>query len=419
MKSAFHYLFLIPAFTFTLLASSCGSSAEPGPDPDSSEDTLAVVNPDSAGYFLFISDIHLYTDSNCMEYGHDTGKQLWKAAKAKLMSITQGTNPPRFIVYTGDLPGHNQGGGAQHQVNIGAVLTDLLDIAGKIPLFYAPGNNDPRGGDYYPYANASCETPLSLAPAGSGYPAPNATIITEDKLGGYYAATPFKGLRILGLNTVMYTKKRSGHPNHCAGDTHTLPEARGDQMKWLRGQLNDAKNKQEQAYLIMHVPPGTDAFKGGDMWQEQQWVDSILAIANSYSSTISGVFFGHTHMDEIRRLTVPGNSSAFSEVAFSCPGISPIFDNNPGFKTVVYNDSFVPTDFTTHYLDLSSFSSTMTWGNDSYRFSDYFNGGGTIESAIESLSLGTLYQQMMKIYMVKSKEPSSSSAIEEGITVSE
>jgi hypothetical protein len=33
------------------------------------------------------------------------------------------------------------------------VLKDLHDIAGAVPLFYAPGNNDALGGDYAELAN--------------------------------------------------------------------------------------------------------------------------------------------------------------------------------------------------------------------------------------------------------------------------
>lgn len=380
----------------------------------------AVIAEDSS-YFLFISDIHLNTgDAGPSVPGNDTGVDLWKLAKAKLLSITTGKNPPKFIIYTGDLPGHNPDNGSIHDTNVLTVLDDLVEIAHGIPLFYAPGNNDPLDGDYLAFSDSQCRTPLSLV-KGKGYPAPNAAqIYNQDATHGYYSATPFKGLRIIGMNTVMFTNSQRGYTDpECASDPEDRSQASALQIKWLKQELKSAALNKEKVYLIMHIPPGVDAYNSGLMWKDNGYEDSLLAFVNSYESIVSGVFYGHTHMDEVRRLTVPGNTSLFSEIALSAPGISPIFDNNPGFKKVYYNQAYEPIDFTTYYTTFSNnrYGINGEWGNLSYTFRQNYGAGKTIKETLGRMPLDTLFQRMMHVYMVKSSLKSANQYVENGITV--
>lgn len=395
--------------------------------PENTETTIVkdeiAVKKDST-YFLFISDIHLNTQgTEPSVYGQDTRLDLWEMLKTKLTAITTGSNPPKFIVYTGDLPDHHPDNGALHDTNIRTVLNELLDVAGDIPLFYAPGNNDPRGGDYFPYSDANCETPLDLARANSGYPAPNAQeIYNYNKSYGYYSARAFSELRVIGLNTVMFSSShQSDYDPHCTVDTLNQAEESLNQLAWLRDELNAAKAQQQKVYLIMHIPPGNDAYQDNLMWKEEAWQDSLLQLAAEFEPSIAGMFFGHTHMDEVRRLSKPNDSKSYSVVAISAPGVSPIFNNNPGFKKVFYNDSYEPTDFETHFtfsLDsLKAAQNNSKWGDHSYRFSDVYGSGVTIKETVSKMSLETLYQKMMEIYMVKSTIPSGSKFVKEGISV--
>lgn len=382
----------------------------------------AKVKSAAANYFLFISDIHLNSFSpGPSMYGADPAMDIWDLAKANFLSITRGANPPKFIVYTGDLPDHNPDSGNDHDTNLRTVLDELVDIAGNIPLFYAPGNNDPRGGDYSPFTDANCQTPLDLVSATSGYPAPNAEkIYSYDKLLGYYSARPFAGLRIIALNTVMFSNRHhSEYDPHCSYDTLNQVEESAQQLNWLKGELAAAKSANENVYLIMHIPPGHDAFSDNPMWKYASWSDSLLSYTNEFSSTISGVFYGHTHMDEVRRLTIPGDTAHFSEIAISAPGISPIFKNNPGFKTVNYNKRFEATNYTTHYTFMTNsvWGVNGEWGSNTYSFTDVYGSGKTIKQVISNYSTQEVYQRMIKTYMVKSPYNSNSQFILDGITV--
>jgi hypothetical protein len=301
-------------------------------------------------------------------------------------------------------------------------LNELLDIAGNIPVFYAPGNNDPRGGDYYPYSDVNCETPLDLARSNSGYPAPNSTTIYNyDAAYGYYAASAFDGHRVIGLNSVMFSgSHNSEYDPHCSFDTLNQEEESLKQLKWLREELEAAKTMNQKAYLIMHIPPGIDAYKGTGMWKQQAWVDSLLMFSDDYSSTISGVFFGHTHMDEVRRFTRPSDPSSFSAIAISAPGVSPIFKNNPGFKKVYINADYEPIDFTTHYtsrIDSVWGINNTAWGDSSYTFSGNYGSGNTIKETLSQMTAEELYQKMIQKYMVLSVYQSTSTHVKQGITV--
>lgn len=418
MKLSLNSLLYLGAFCSVFLAKSCANDEKQGEE----DSTDSLITSD---YFLFVSDVHLDTDKDKPTgHGSDTGMELWKMTSAKLKSITAGANPPKLIVFTGDLPCHFPHSGPEHNANVRTVLNDLQDIAGSIPLFYAPGNNDPLDGDYYPFADGQCVTPITLSGVNPGYPAPNAELMyAEDSLYGYYAARPFAGLRIIGMNTVMFsTSHNTTYSNECERDSLDQNEACMRQLKWLKGQLAAARAVGEKVYLIMHIPPGRDAHKDHPMWKDNRWQDSLLAHVNYYDPVISGIFYGHTHMDELRRLEVPGSPGSYSEVALGCPGVSPIFGNNPGFRKVYYNTSYEPTDFTTHYTWTNPDSSWGVGGQDfgdsTYTFSEYYGSGNTIRETVSAMPLSAVLNHMMETYSAKSRNRTCGNRyIEEGIEV--
>ncbi len=409
----------IAVFPLLLLLFCCSNETSKAPSTKKKDTQLKKSPPP---YFLFISDIHLYSGEEGSRYGCDTGEKLWDATKKELRAILNSSNPPAFIVYTGDLPAHEYpcSSGATLAANrdtiIKLVLEDLLDLAGTTPLFYAPGNNDPLTGDYASFSDGACESPWTLLGPATPYPAPNATkVYYKDPIHGYYAATAPKGLRVIGMNTIMYSHNFNDS-DHCSHDYTVQDTSCANQLTWVRNQLRDAKAAKEKAYLIMHIPPGVDAYSGNGMWENPMWEDSLLQITEDYQDVISGIFFGHTHMDELRCLVAPSDPSKITEVAISCPGISPIFDNNPGFKKVFINKQYEPTGFETHYVDLSSFVNGGSWGDLSYTFSNYFGTGKTVLKTIQSTPQDSVASYMNKFYTVQAA-PSKSPYVSKGVWV--
>lgn len=365
---------------------------------------FAGAQGDRPPTYLHLSDVHLDTSGA----SDDTDLALWKITREALKAILAGPDPPRFVLYTGDLPGHygeapdSRDGGLVpsqvpgHDENVREVLADLHDlVAGTgIPLLYAPGNNDPLAGDYFSFADATGRTPFSLVPD-DGYPAVNASrpcgeapcMVSDPRPElGFYSALPVPGLRVVTLNSIILGRKYfpvDGLTQKAAGDA---------ELDWLEDQLGDAARAGEKVLLAMHIPPGVDSFAVAkhksetSMWTRhpageapgsprEAWLDRFLDLVAAHSATVVGVAFGHTHEDEIRRLH--DKDGEVIEIAVSAPGITTNHGNNPGFKTVSYDARTKELlGFTTYYTEKGS----STWGDEYYTFSELYDcpAGSTI-----------------------------------------
>lgn len=390
-----------------LLFAACGGQPKPPADP-----AVAQAAPATAR-FLFLSDIHLDLNSKTSSYGSDTGTELWAALQGKIAQLWKSPNPPAFVVYTGDLPAHyccdNTKCSPQqacssaiagplrtsHDANIAAVLAYLHKmLPAGTPLFYAPGNNDSRDGDYFPYEDASGQPPYSLAP-GDGYPAVNAAAVgsaapcmvsNPHPEYGYYAAKPVDGLQVIALNTVLLGNKYYGTGQVAAGDT---------MLAWLGRQL--ASLGTDKCYIAMHIAP--NQWKAGTTWQQ-----AFLGLVSRYSDRIAGILYGHTHMDELMLLEGTQGGKATLEAAFSCPGITPQHTNNPGFKTVSYDPAtFEIIDFETHW----TLPGDQAWSSNSYTLSGAMGLKTPPVSILSTLQPGgkldtvAILAMMRTIYCVK------------------
>ena len=375
--------------------------------------------------FLFLSDIHLDTFSDTTSYGLDTGMGLWKIFLKEVDSLLGSSNPPQFVVYTGDLPAHYTcstpncylpaGERQIHNRNLSTILTGLRNLVTRhhTPLFYIPGNNDGLAGNYYSFADENNNTAFSLiSETVNPYPALNINqtgtmapcmISNSHPTMGYYSARAIEGLRIIALNTVMFSKKFNP-----VDGTHP-PEDGKEQLNWLSTELKDAAEKGDKVYLAMHIPPGLDAYaysknpdKAG-MWvqvpdSQSNLLNGFLSLVSQYQNTITGILFGHTHMDELRRLYDPAGTH-ITEVAISCPGLTPQHMNNPGFKIVQFDRQTMELmDFTTYYTQPAA----QSWGGRSYSFNGIFGypAGNTLYKNVSTDSIRHLQAAMNRIYTV-------------------
>jgi len=187
-----------------------------------------------------------------------------------------------------------------------------------------------------------------------------------------------------------------------------------DQMTWLNNALDSAKVAGDKVYIAMHIPPGKDAYgstHGGypDNWiyslpsPTNPWNDQFLKVISGYQSTITGILYGHTHMDELRRLYDPSGKN-ITEVAISCPGVTPQHNNNPGFKIVNYDTASKELlDFTTYH----TIPAAVTWGSATYNFNDQF-GYSSKNTMFENLvkdNIDSIHLKLNTIYMVKNGAP--------------
>lgn len=185
------------------------------PPADAQAAMVPAPAPATPASFLALSDIH-YTGrtGRCPQPGGpETDPILWKAAQAEAQRVIR-QEKPAFAIYLGDLPSHCP---SRHRDELIAALTGLATIAGKdTRLIYVPGNNDSLDGDYGPFTGDG-GTPLGLSKPWNGSPVlniPAADMIDASHLDkGYYAVyavravAPAPSLRVIALNTTMFTSK--------------------------------------------------------------------------------------------------------------------------------------------------------------------------------------------------------------------
>lgn len=368
---------------------------EPPPKPPEPEKKVAPADPIPAEltlngpYYLHLSDVHLDQSGA----SKDTNPALWDVTKARLAQVVSSPNPPAFVIYTGDLPGHytcedeacgvTPAQAPAHSGDVKAVLADIATIAGKIPVLYAPGNNDSLAGDYYSFADATKVTPTSLVP---GYPALNVgptcdgaappCVVSNPAPGvGYYSARPVEGLRVIALNSVVFGNK------YTPVDGLSQVDAGNAQMAWLRTELTGLGT--DKALIILHIPPGKDAYAVSDnktpnsMWArlptpDNAWQDQFIDLLGEFSASVVGVAYGHTHMDELRRTYNRG--AQMTEIAIGAPGITTIHGNNPAFKMVSYDAA---TKELTDWVTMWTTQGSEVWGKGGYRFSDAYECANT------------------------------------------
>lgn len=418
------------ALLWLLFASGCSNN--PSNKPAAASETMLAATPPP--YFIHLSDIHLDSYSQNTYYGTDTGMDLWNITYQKLDSILGSATPPQFVVYTGDLPAHNTTQGATqsdcngesgktqtsaHLVNVKTLVGSIFALFKKypdIPFFYLPGNNDGLRCDYCSFDDvqqgifltqmAQDSLPAIHADANCGNPP---CIVDSQISAGYYSALAMPGLRLILLNSVIFGKKYIERDSICQLD------AGNRQMTWLRGQLASASKNGEKVYLAMHIPPGMDAHSGHPTWAnisgQTPWLNQFLGMVDSNQSTISGILYGHTHMDELRRL-YNLSQTQITEIAISAPGISPVDGNNPGFKLVYFDPASKELlDFVTCYTTPGS----TVFGDATYRFSSTFGfqpgPGKFIADSLKNMPLQTIDQAMNTIYLVKRKTASSKSTM--------
>lgn len=364
---------------------------------------LASCAAPRGSWYLHLSDVHLGTTVTSQDPSGDTSAPLWEATKAALRERIASANPPRFILYTGDLPDHAPDHGDPHTTNIEAVLTDLKALAGSIPLIYLPGNNDSLDWDYASFTSAAGQTPLTAA----GWPGPTLNTPSRgDAAQGYASASPVPGLRVVALNTVMFSASYpcSHQPKDSAGacsDSQTKEVTA--QLDWLEAELKAAGEAKDKVLLAMHIPPGVDAYSSPKtMWKDSSWQDRFLQLIDQSPATIVGLSFGHTHLDELRRLY--DASGELELVALSAPGITPGHGNNPGFKAVWYDEDFMIQDALTWYASASGpEAGDFEYGpNNCYRYRDVFDcGQQDLKTCLGAKDVCALNARMDQIYKVK------------------
>jgi len=194
--------------------------------------------------------------------------------------------------------------------------------------------------------------------AGTPYRSPLALVIRNDATGidqnwtsyGNYRIA-VGGVRVLSANTNFF----SIHYRNACGSPSDADPGRAT-LAWLETELAAAGQAQEPVWLVYHIPPGIDGyatFRQGacpdsmiPMW-DQTYSEPFYALLRRYADIVVASIAGHTHMDDFRMI---GDTNGRYAFALITPAVSPIFGQNPAFRTVAYNSAGSLLDQTTYDL---------------------------------------------------------------------
>ena len=319
-------------------------------------DQLAAAEPEQWSAVLDSS-----SDRSLGRYGRDSN---WMLLSSALRQMAQTLPKPALVLMSGDFLAHG------FRQELDAAAKDHSDAAYRVfvrktmqflgqqleqtfpgtTILPALGNNDEECGDYQlqPGGPFLADTlPILRRLVGS---AGGPGLDRDWQNYGNYSAR-VSGIRILSTNTNFL----SVHYRNACGSA-----ADGDPgqatLAWLEAELAAAKQAGERVWLLYHIPPGIDGYatlrRGAcpgtmiPMW-DQAHAGAFFPLLRRYADTVVASFAGHTHMDDFRLIADAGGRFGFALIT---PAVSPIFGQNPAFRTVTYDAAGGILDQTTYDL---------------------------------------------------------------------
>ncbi|GHB27640.1 hypothetical protein GCM10007094_14970 [Pseudovibrio japonicus] len=293
------------------------------------------------------------------DYGSDTNFPLMMSALQA--AATRGPSYD-YVIYAGDYLAHNfaesyaqhagpnaQGHDTFAVKTISFVNMMMRQTLGNVPIYGAFGNNDSLSGDYRIHPLS----PLLDDVADQwNYLTNQPERLNDFTVGGFYkvAHPTIQDHDIIILNNVFWSTRYPLNPDANQGDPGAA------QMDWLEWQLYDTQVRGRTAEIVMHIPPGIDAFSvlrsaqacensAVSFWKDA-YTQQFLEMAKTYSTTITSSIAGHAHHSDFRVISDDDGSPYFATRIV--PSVSPIFGNNPAFSYVLYDKEYAkPNDYAT------------------------------------------------------------------------
>ena len=356
---------------------------------------IAFVSPDKKEdlndeelRFLFVNDVHvdplyvetgIYDEENyqyCREpnktnYTYKWGRygcdSPWSTFLSMSDYLQQAEANPSYIVYGGDTLGHSLNPTIENICgNITLVLGNLTKNydMNTTKLLFTLGNNDfsPNYGDW--------DTEQSGFEKIAEVLKPYQTDEQQEtfRKGGYYAEDiPSQNIRLLMLNTVIYSATHRGDYNQSRSDPY-------DQFAWMNEQCENASKQGMRIGLIMHIPP---AIHHTDL-QEGFHEEYSLAFFNTIKDyEISFILVSHTHKDQI----IPLWEATPLFHTLSAPSLTPSHSNNPGFRVYTLKNGTI-TNYQQYYADIRPNPKELTWEFE-YDYNTLYSQNQVDEASIQ------------------------------------
>ena len=373
------------------------------------------------------------------QYGEDTN---WWLLQSSFKAMRATLAHPAFIMTNGDMLAHQFPKTFQSithdndredyrkfvRKTIQFLALQFRKAYPEAAILVTPGNNDDECGNYAIYANGeflhdTAELASKLAHAGGDFTS------SWEALGSYDIPNPaIPGAHIISLNSIFLSElyHAQNFNDGCAVTPTTAPD---DVLSWLESRLNKARQAHEKVWLMFHIPPGIDSYTTMHKYQvllktkaeqpSEQLCDSALVpmwapkwtsqfddLLVKYKETILASFAGHTHSDDFRIIDPSSSNPEFVLISAS---ISPVYNQNPSFRTVTFAKDGTLIDSSVYYLTNLTFASSTTPGEweREYTFSQQWK-----VPRIDGASLATVYgkvtskqadsDEWLKLYNVSS-----------------
>ncbi|XP_053703199.1 sphingomyelin phosphodiesterase [Synchiropus splendidus] len=255
--------------------------------------------------------------------------------------------PWDWVYWTGDVPAHNVWSQTRkQQLDELTVISQLIQkhLGPNVTVYPAVGNHESTPVNSFPppfiHGNRSSAWLYdTMAQLWSPW-LPEEALKTL-RYGGFYSVEVQRGLRVVSLNM-----------NFCARENFWLMVNSTDpanQLQWLVHVLQSSESKGEKVHIIGHIPPSLCL---------ASWSWNYHHIINRYEGTVSGQFFGHTHLDQYQMTYDETDSTRPIGVAFIAPSVTTFVNLNPGYR-VYYVDGNYPgssrfvLDHETYILNLT------------------------------------------------------------------
>ncbi|KAH9838385.1 sphingomyelin phosphodiesterase [Rhodofomes roseus] len=285
------------------------------------------------------------------------------AATLQSIPVLTGTqdSPFNWTIYTGDLLSHDAFNELSREYTLytETVVYDLMKrMLNTGPVYAVLGNHDTYmtamsspyniGGGFEGQFNWDYEHLAALWEL-EGWIGPESAQQARTNYAAYSVQRQ-DGLRIVTLNTEFwYTQNAYNYINLSSSDNSGM-------LRFLTDELQAAEDAGDRAWILGHVPSGYDT---ADPISNP--TNLFYQIVDRYSPhVIAGVFFGHTHKDQLHLFyanngTVMNAETALA-VAWLGPSVTPLTDYNAGFRVYeVDSGTFEVLDSYTWYADVNSF----------------------------------------------------------------
>ncbi|KAM6985801.1 sphingomyelin phosphodiesterase [Aplochiton taeniatus] len=264
-----------------------------------------------------------------------------------LLGAAAGAGPWDWVYWTGDIPAHNVWSQTRkQQLSALTVVSRLVQkhLGPSVTVYPAIGNHESTPVNSFPppfvHGNRSTRW-LYDSMAEEWAPWLPEQALQTLRYAGFYTLEVQPGLRVVSLNM-----------NFCARENYWLMVKSTDpanQLQWLVHILQTSEDQGEKVHIIGHIPPGLCL---------SSWSWNYYHIVNRYESTITGQFFGHTHMDEFQMFYDEETMTRPVGVAFIAPSVTTYINLNPGYRVYVVDGNYkgssrLVLDHETYILNLT------------------------------------------------------------------